>query len=261
MGRFGARIAGARAASIGGDSFARGVGSCGFGVSRFECAGEHLRGGNCTVALDVGAGDELDGDRATRTSLDAGWSFAGSEASMAHVAFADDAALRGIFRNVVGTFENTILAADALIIEMTDDAGVWIFFVGENGAAIETGWIDAMMAGSGDDLLIRFSFGSADEQADAAPGFIIVEAVEGVTGANAGFATGAVVEVDSEGVLFSRAGRMERDEVAIVAGLGWRVGGRVMTGETFNGGELLLLGEQMVDESTRWDRSRWSRNR
>jgi hypothetical protein len=66
---------------------------------------------------------------------------------MAHVAFADDATLLRIFRNIVRTFENTILAADALVIEMADDAGVRIFLVREDRAAIETGRVDAMVAG------------------------------------------------------------------------------------------------------------------
>src|SRR5262249_42593093 len=151
MGRFGARVAGDCAAGVGGNGFARRVGSCGLCVSGFECVRQHLRRGNCAVSLDLSDGNQLDGDCPARTRLDACWSFARGEASVAHVAFTHDATLRGIFRNVVGTFENTILAADALIIEMANDTGPGIFFVSKNRTAIEAGRVDAMMASGCDD--------------------------------------------------------------------------------------------------------------
>jgi hypothetical protein len=35
---------------------------------------------------------------------------------------------------------------------MRDDSGNWIFFVGSHGAAVHTGWLDAMMTGRRDVL-------------------------------------------------------------------------------------------------------------
>ena len=65
----------------------------------------------------------------------------------AHVAFTNDAALVRIFGNVVGAFKDAILAPNALVIEMADNAGAWVFFVIQNGATVQAGRIDAVMAG------------------------------------------------------------------------------------------------------------------
>ena len=99
------------------------------------------------------------------------------------------------------------------------------------------------MAGRGDDLLIRFRLGSAMKQADAAPGFILVEAIEGMASADAGFATSTGVEIDGKGVLFARARLVERNQGSVMAGLGRRVGIFVATGKSFDSGELLLIGK------------------
>ena len=79
--------------------------------------------------------------------------FADGEARVTHVALADDAALGGILRHFVRTFHHAILAADALVIEMTHDAGDGVFVVGEHGAAVGAGGIGTVMAGGGDVLL------------------------------------------------------------------------------------------------------------
>ena len=116
------------------------------------------RGAN---ALDIRFRDEPDGDRAAGARLNARRRFTDCEASVAHVAFANDAASGGIFWNVVRTFENAILAADALVIEVTHNSRVSVLFIGQNRAAVETSGINAMMAGGSNNLLVRFRFGSA----------------------------------------------------------------------------------------------------
>ena len=72
---------------------------------------------------------------------------------MAHVAFSNDAALFRIFRDVVGALENAVGAADALVVEVADDAGVLVLFVGTDRAAVHAAGILAMVAGGGDGLL------------------------------------------------------------------------------------------------------------
>ena len=72
-----------------------------------------------------------------------------------------------------------------------------------------------MVAGGGDGLLeatTRF------EEADIAPGFVFIKAVESVAGNDTGFAAGAFVEFNLEGVLFTLAGFFERDEVLVEIG-------------------------------------------
>ncbi len=146
--------------------------------------------------------------------MDAGGGFTFAETAVAHVALADDAEAFAVFRDVVGTLQDAILAADALIIEVADDAGERIFFVGEDGAAVEAGGVGAVVERGRDGLRKRMRVVAADEQADVAPRFLVVEAVERVAGGDAGFAAGAGIQVDLEGVLFAGAGFGEGNELA-----------------------------------------------
>ncbi len=147
-----------------------------------------------------------------RAGLRAGGGLAGAEALVAHVAFADDAESRAVFRHVVGALQHAILAADALVIEMTHDAGDRILFVSEHRTAVEAAGIGAMVAGGGDGLLIGCGGGTAVHEADIAPGFVVLKTVEGVAGDHAGLAAAAGVQVDLKGVLLARSGPGERDE-------------------------------------------------
>jgi len=71
-----------------------------------------------------------------------------------------------------------------------------------------------------------------------------------VAGGDAGFATGAAVERDLEGVLFSRARFGERDQAVVVRR---EIGSAVVdVREAGDGGlEGGLLGEEFVDECAR----------
>ena len=121
--------------------------------------------------------------------MDAGWCFTFGETLVAHVAFSDDSAFFRILRDVVGTFENAVGAADALVVKVADDAGVRVFFVSADGAAIHASRILAVVAGGGDSLLPAGS----DQNSGVAPSFLVIETVERVAGGNTGFAAGAAV--------------------------------------------------------------------
>lgn len=133
---------------------------------------------------------------------------------------------------------------------MADDAGEGILFVGEDGAAVEAGGIGAVIAGGRDGLGEGVGAVAADEEADVAPGFVVVEAVEGVAGGDAGFAAGVGVECDPEGVLFAGAGMGERDEGLEILDLRYRMFDLVerMAGADDGGLQAGLLGEEFVDE-------------
>src|ERR1044071_6335552 len=126
-----------------------------------------------------------DADRLVGTGLHTGRGFSLGEALVAHVAFADDAAGAGIPRHFVGTHEDAILAADALVIQVADDAGERILVIGQHRAAVGASGIGTMMAGGGDRLEMRLGPRAADQEADAAPGLVLVQAVEGVAGGGA----------------------------------------------------------------------------
>ncbi len=61
-----------------------------------------------------------------------------------------------------------------------------------------------MVTGGGDGLLVGSDTRTAVDEADVAPGFLFLEAVEGVAGDDARLATAARVEVDLERVLLAR---------------------------------------------------------
>jgi len=127
---------------------------------------------------------------------------------------------------------------------VADDAGVFFFFVCADGAAVHALRIEAVVTGGGDGLLEAVA---GFEEADVAPGFVFAESVEGVAGDDAGFAAGAFIEFDLEGVLFAFAGFFERDEVFEEVGSGG--GGVVFFGKAGDGGlERGLLAEEFVDE-------------
>ncbi len=136
---------------------------------------------------------------------------------------------------------------------MQHDAGERILFVGEHGAAIETGGIGTVMARGRDGLEERMLRLGADKQARVAPGLVLVEAIKRMAGGDAGLAAGAAVEVDLEGVLFAGAGRRERNELNTERG---EPGGvTVLLQSGMRAGEarhrrlqLLLVGEELVDQ-------------
>ena len=85
--------------------------------------------------------------------MDAGGGFALGEALVAHVALPNNTAFFGILWNVIRALEDAVGAADALVIQMADNSGVRVLFVGTDGAAVHATGILAVMAGGGDGLL------------------------------------------------------------------------------------------------------------
>ena len=96
--------------------------------------------------------DRANADRLVRASLHAGRRFAHGQPRGTHIAFANDAPGLVIFRNVIRTLEYAVLASDALIVEVVDDAGNSVFFICVDGATIEACRFDAMMTCGGDVL-------------------------------------------------------------------------------------------------------------
>ena len=121
--------------------------------------------------------DQRDADGLVGASLDASRSFSGRQPAAAKVAFSHDALSRVVLRDLVGTFPETILATNTLIVEMADDAGGRIFFVGVDWAAVQAGGINAVMAGGGDRLLDRLFAGAAVQQSHRTPRFVFIEAI------------------------------------------------------------------------------------
>ena len=72
-----------------------------------------------------------------------------------------------------------------------------------------------------------------------------------MTGANAGFASSACIEIDSESVLLAFLWAIERDEIAVIALLRGQRVTLVLLRETLDGGESLLRIEQLVDQRAR----------
>ena len=94
--------------------------------------------------------DDLDLDGVLGTCVDAGGLEAVGEAAVAHVAFADDTALGVELRHGVGAVPDAVLAADAGVGGVEDDAGDGIFRVGIDGAAAEAVGAEAVIAAHGE---------------------------------------------------------------------------------------------------------------
>ena len=120
---------------------------------------------------------DLDADRFIRASLHASGCLARCESALAHIALPHDALFCGILRHVVGAFQHAVLAADALVIEMSHDARLGVLFVGEHRAAIRTRGIYAMMTRGGDRLLVRLFIAAAVQKADRAPQLLVLQSV------------------------------------------------------------------------------------
>src|SRR5438552_17019690 len=79
-----------------------------------------------------------------------------------------------------------------------------------------------------------------------------------MTSANAGFAAAALVEVHFEGVLLARRGWRGRQQVAVKAVANFA--GLVGAGKCFNGSELTLLDEEIVNQRSRRVRFRFAQH-
>jgi hypothetical protein len=88
----------------------------------------------------------------------------------------------------------------------------------------------------------------AEERADFAPGFVVIQSVQGMAGTDAGFAAGTFVKVHFKGVLFAGPGCAERDEVAVMRLQQRRLVARVELAEFFDGGQCPLFGQQRINQ-------------
>src|SRR5204862_1940859 len=149
---------------------------CGQGVLRSGSAWQKFRATRCR--RDLLAIDQRDANGFLWTRLGARRSFAHSEAIGAQIAFPDDAAARRIFGDVVRTFHDAILAADALVIEMSHDAGERILVVRQHRTTVQAARISAMMACRGHGLLKRLPPVAAEQESDVAPRFAVVQSVQ-----------------------------------------------------------------------------------
>jgi hypothetical protein len=127
-----------------------------------------------------------------------------------------------------------------LVVQVSDNAGERILFVGTNGTALHTGRIETVVAGCRDRLLDGSERAAPVEQTDRAPDLVLVEPIKAMTRRDARFASGTRVELDLECVLLVLARLRERNEVPVVP-LVPTVACGVMLREPLDSRERLLL--------------------
>jgi hypothetical protein len=204
--------------------------------------------------------DDRNTDGLAGAGLDARRGFANGQAMVAHVALSYDPQATRVLRHLVRTLHDAVLAANALVIQVTNDACKRILLVGKHRAAAQTTGIHAVMAGGGDVLLNGWS--AADEQSDTAPRLAFLEAVERVAGGDAGFATGTFIKLDFKSVLLTVSWAREWNKPTIRLFSGLMAVPIVPVRETIGSRPLAFLGEQGVDESGRTRlRIDWRRKR
>jgi hypothetical protein len=104
------------------------------------------------------------------------------------------------------------------------------------------------MAARGNRLLKRILFAPTMQEPNAAPGFIIVEAVEVVAGRDTGLAAGTGIQIYSERILLAQTGRPGWQQLAIKFCWRWNRTPLVTPRKPFNRREPLLFGQQFVYE-------------
>jgi hypothetical protein len=166
---------------------------------------------------------------------------------MAHVAFADDATLLRILRDIIRTLENAVGTSDALVVEVADDAGILFLFISSDWTTIEATGILTVVAGGRDGLLPCGSFISSQQQSGIPPGLTLIQSVQRMACGNAGLAPGAAVERNLEGILFSRSRFPQGNQLTV---LRREVRPAVMDFRKSRHRclQACLLGEQLVDQ-------------
>ena len=196
--------------------------------------------------LDV---DHANRDGAVRTRLDAGRGFALRQPIAAHVALADDPFGVAVLRRVVRTGQRAVLAPEALVVEMLDDARHRILLIGVDGARVHAGRVEAVVTRGRDMLHHGQALASAVQQPHVAPRFLLLEAVQRMARRDARLAAGAGVQVHVEGVLLAGGRRRRRHERRIASGQGEAIGLRLVVRlREARGGRFLLLQEQAIDQ-------------
>ena len=193
-----------------------------------------------------------DRDGAVRTRLHARRGLPVGEPVAAHVALADYPLGAAVLRRLVGTGERAVLAAEALVVEVLDDAGDRVLLVGLHRTRVHAGGIQAVVAGRRDVLDDGQAPAPAVEQPDVAPRFLLLEAVQGMAGRDARLAARAGIQIHVEGVLLAGGRRRRRHQRRVAPGQGRTacVRGVVRLREARHRRDLLLF-EVAVDEGRR----------
>lgn len=192
--------------------------------------------------------DHLHRDRLGRAGLHASRGLTLGQSVGAHVALAHDAAATVEARHLVGTHEDAVATADALVGKVADDAGVGILLVGVHWAPLEAAGLDTVVARGGHVLLEGLAAsGLADEEADRAPRLVGVQPVEAAAGGHTRLTAGADIEVHVGGVLLPVARRRGGHEGPVVARSRQQIV-VVVAGEPLRSGGIGLLLDEPVDQ-------------
>ena len=166
--------------------------------------GGHARGfGERVVAAPCKFVDDLDLDGGLGAGVDAGGFEALGEAAVAHVALADNAAFGVELRDGVGAVPDAILAADAGVGRVQNDAGDGVFGVGVDRAALDALGREAMVAAHGEIVAGNVGVGAAFDLAYSSPPQVRRRIVLFVAGDLAGAAADALGHVEVEAVLLA----------------------------------------------------------
>ncbi len=131
---------------------------------------------------------------------------------------------------------------------MADDTRIGLLLVGGHGTSFQATRLRAVMAGRGHGLLVSRAVLVADNQPYIAPGFVFLQAVEGVAGTDARLAAGAGVEIYLKGVLLAGRGLRKGDELAVEFLVEMVIDVSMFLGKALDHRQRTLLGEQAVDE-------------
>ncbi len=169
--------------------------------------------GGLGVGGDLVAVDDGDRDRLMGTRLDARGGFAHSQSRRTHIALPHDPFAGMVLGHVVRAGHRAVLAPEALVVEMLDDAGRCVLLVGIDGTSDHASRFETMMTRGSDVLHDGKAARTADEQPDVAPRFLLVQAIERVTCDDACLAPRAAIEINLKCVLLPGARRLGGEQL------------------------------------------------
>jgi hypothetical protein len=159
--------------------------------------------GRCDCRAPVGNVDDLDGDCALRTGADTGGRLTERQATVAHIALADDTAVGVVLRYAVRAIPGAVLTANAGVRAVADDARHRILGVGIHRAAAQTRRLEAVVTSHRQIRTRRIREPSTFDLADPPPVDRGGVAVLLVAGDHAALAPDALLHVEVKPVLLA----------------------------------------------------------
>ena len=168
------------------------------------------------VSFHIVFRDIRNADGLIGTGLNAGRCFAHGESLMTHIAFSHNASNFEVLRHFIRAGHCTILATEALVVQMAHNARSWILLIRLCWATNQARRLQAMVACCRDMLQYRKSLVCSEQHSHLPPRFCRLQSVKVVAGTDTSLASRTKVEVNFESILLTGGGSRKRNQILVV---------------------------------------------